>query len=828
MANNKLILRSVQSPWVTPFNDITTNSVLSWGDVDNNFIYLKGELIYSGFTSNNQLILQKINGSQITINGVGGGGSTTDVFVTGGTYNPLNGEAIFTNNTGGTFDVGGFFTGDSKSLQEVVNVGNTINNFGGNGDASIQSTNFVNNRTLYLNDDANPTIKIVDNLDGAHKLTIDIDTLTLNNTSYNWLDIINGEIFVTGGTYNPLNGEATFTNNSGGTFDVSGFLTGYTNYYTTGATLNDTILSFDRTDELSAYEVNLSSLNYGNKWVISSGTTVEVKENYQSFIYGDLYIQGTLLLNDNAQLVVLNGDIILSGGSISGNGTTLLVDLPMVDTYITGGTYSNGDLTLVDNFGDDVTINGFYTGSTGNYLPLSGGVMDDNAIIEFNNTSQLREGYNDFGGQGGISQICGLGYENNWQAGINHIFDNNGFIRESKYCFNTIPDNTFDSSSKFKVGSRWVLDNGDVYICSDDTVGSAVWYLEDNDTYVTGGTYFSGGTIIFGYNTGGDFEVSGLTVDLTSQIDGLAEADEQTIELNLTTNKIQLKETVVSATGGTRTFQGNFAISGGTLNLNTIGSGLPIINLGLDSSGFVVTGTTSFTGNTSGDCIGDLYISNLYGCSPITIHDSIQNLSSIASGTLSTAFGVNTTASGDYSHAEGNTTIASGDSSHAEGFYTIASIDYSHAEGAGTMASGPTSHAEGYNTIASGNYSHAEGNTTIASGNSSHAEGSTTVAGGDNSHAGGSGSHAYGGESFIHSTNSTVIGNRSVVLGGQNITGSTGDTVYVPDFVITKSASVPTTSGDTVGEIGSITWDDTNLYVKTSNGWGKIPLDYTW
>jgi hypothetical protein len=472
MANNKLILRSVQSPWVTPFNDITTNSVLSWGDVDNNFIYLKGELIYSGFTSNNQLILQKINGSQITINGVGG------------------------------------------------------------------------------------------------------------------------------------------------------FLTGYTNYYTTGATLNDTILSFDRTDELSAYEVNLSSLNYGNKWVISSGTTVEVKENYQSFIYGDLYIQGTLLLNDNAQLVVLNGDIILSGGSISGNGTTLLVDLPMVDTYITGGTYSNGDLTLVDNFGDDVTINGFYTGSTGNYLPLSGGVMDDNAIIEFNNTSQLREGYNDFGGQGGISQICGLGYENNWQAGINHIFDNNGFIRESKYCFNTIPDNTFDSSLKFKVGSRWVLDNGDVYICSDDTVGSAVWYLEDNDTYVTGGTYFSGGTIIFGYNTGGDFEVSGLTVDLTSQIDGLAETDEQTITLNLTTNKIELKETVAEATGGTRTFQGDFAISGGTLNLDTIGSGSPIINLGLDSSGFVVTGTTSipFTGNTSGDCISDIYVSNVHSCSPLHIN----------------------------------------------------------------------------------------------------------------------------------------------------------------------------------------------------------------
>ena len=60
MPNNKLILRSINSPWVTPFNDITTGSVLSWGDVDNNFIYLKGELIYSALTSGSDLILKKI------------------------------------------------------------------------------------------------------------------------------------------------------------------------------------------------------------------------------------------------------------------------------------------------------------------------------------------------------------------------------------------------------------------------------------------------------------------------------------------------------------------------------------------------------------------------------------------------------------------------------------------------------------------------------------------------------------------------------------------------------------------------------------------------
>jgi hypothetical protein len=137
-----------------------------------------------------------------------------------------------------------------------------------------------------------------------------------------------------------------------------------------------------------------------------------------------------------------------------------------------------------------------------------------------------------------------------------------------------------------------------VNISTDDTNKITIDQIKNyvnsgvTDTYVTGGTYFTGGTIIFDYNTGSNFEVSGLTEDLNNEIAGLAETDEQTITLNLDTNKIELKEIVAETTGGTRTFQGDFAISGGTLNLDTIGSGSPVINLGLDSSGEVVTGTT--------------------------------------------------------------------------------------------------------------------------------------------------------------------------------------------------------------------------------------------
>ena len=79
----------------------------------------------------------------------------------------------------------------APDLQQVVNAGNGITNFGGTGNASIQSTNFTNNRTLILNDNAYPTIRLVDNLNAANYLQIDIDTLNIDGVSYNWSSIVN-------------------------------------------------------------------------------------------------------------------------------------------------------------------------------------------------------------------------------------------------------------------------------------------------------------------------------------------------------------------------------------------------------------------------------------------------------------------------------------------------------------------------------------------------------------------------------------------------------------------------------------------------------------
>jgi hypothetical protein len=79
----------------------------------------------------------------------------------------------------------------NSTLQTVLNSGNGASNYGGGTAATIQLTNFTNGRTLYINDNSYPTIRMVDNSDASNNLQIDLNTLSLDGTSYNWSDIVN-------------------------------------------------------------------------------------------------------------------------------------------------------------------------------------------------------------------------------------------------------------------------------------------------------------------------------------------------------------------------------------------------------------------------------------------------------------------------------------------------------------------------------------------------------------------------------------------------------------------------------------------------------------
>lgn len=268
----------------------------------------------------------------------------------------------------------------------------------------------------------------------------------------------------------------------------------------------------------------------------------------------------------------------------------------------------------------------------------------------------------------------------------------------------------------------------------------------------------------------------------------------------LSTNTLSASTIFVNGTQIT----GDTYVTGGTFVIDT----LTFTNN--QGNNFQISGLTQPFSGGSGDCITDFYVTNIHGCSPITIFDQVQSSGSSSTGILSFSFGYQTSATTDYSHAEGINTIASGIGSHAEGGYIIGSTIYSggtatgrgsHAEGAFTFATGNGSHAEGFGTLAEGRGSHAEGGyydgglfsggtaigrsshaeglITRSEGTGSHAEGRSTISYGAGSHAEGSGTTAFGNYSHTAGAVTYAKGNYQNVIGMFNLTADTTEGAFI-------------------------------------------------
>jgi len=186
--------------------------------------------------------------------------------------------------------------------------------------------------------------------------------------------------------------------------------------------------------------------------------------------------------------------------------TAVVPDL--VDTFI-GGLVAQ-DLQDVTTVGNTTTDNIAFTGAVG---------------VLFDNTSTLRKGTIDagYGGAKGIAQICSVGYELKWEAGRLYVMGDGGTtIREVSHNFTTTPSATDDNTKGFIVGSRWILDNGDLYVCTDVTTATAVWVLQtiDLSTYQPYTTATTGAVISFivpqVYNSVASPSSSNITDSLTS------------------------------------------------------------------------------------------------------------------------------------------------------------------------------------------------------------------------------------------------------------------------------------------------------------------------
>ena len=235
--------------------------------------------------------------------------------VTNGITGSLFGTASFA-----TFATTASFalTGITSTLQQVVNTGNGISNYNGNGVASIQSTNFTNNRTLYLNDNSYPTIRLVDNYNASNNLQIDIDTLTLDGVSYNWSNIVSGggstntgSLLVTGSVVGNV---LTFTKGDSTTFSLTvvtgsgggGGVGGAAVTHTQAAAANTWTFNHNLntlTPLLQVYDLNYEQI-IPNEVVSISAFTSEIRFDYTQAGYAVASTGGGLVITGSTAKLI--------------------------------------------------------------------------------------------------------------------------------------------------------------------------------------------------------------------------------------------------------------------------------------------------------------------------------------------------------------------------------------------------------------------------------------------------------------------------------------------------------------------------------------------
>ncbi len=178
--------------------------------------------------------------------------------------------------------------------------------------------------------------------------------MTFNNGNYNLritrndgvaftqnLSILATDMVVTGGTYDIHTGIVTFTNNSGGTFQVSGFVSGMTDSFTTGATLSGNVISYGNNLEgPNFYSVDLSSIisdkeliaNKQNSMVVD-GTgrvypTVDAVNYQANTISRTLISTGFIDTSDGFTMYVDNASTLGISGSTTGIAFKYLFSTP--------------------------------------------------------------------------------------------------------------------------------------------------------------------------------------------------------------------------------------------------------------------------------------------------------------------------------------------------------------------------------------------------------------------------------------------------------------------------------------------------------------------
>lgn len=252
----------------------------------------------------------------------------------------------------------------------------------------------------------------------------------------------------------------------------------------------------------------------------------------------------------NFQEPLQNTTLNLPAKSVAGSYTIATTDditASISGIRITGGTYSGGTTTLVNNTGGTISISGFSTGTTfsgtTNTLPkfISGNTIGNSFF--YDGGSAVGGGYNT-----GVSNVAFIRGGNSWlflqraQSSLDFILGNPGsgqpnILQSTNLIdgFNIFSDGIFSlfAGSNYQIGTQHeglrILTGGTIMLPTTPLTGTSSDLLLVRDVSgnvktlsvnaisrpnVTGGTY-SNGVIVFSNSTGGTFNVSGLTTPFT-------------------------------------------------------------------------------------------------------------------------------------------------------------------------------------------------------------------------------------------------------------------------------------------------------------------------
>ena len=344
---------------------INTNGVLSYND------NIQGDTAISALTYNSEWGVTKeltdgtsgttqlpfitggtFDGSNINLNIAGGleptisisGPESSDVYVTGGTYNNTTGTLTLERNDTNTFNITGFTTGStgSQNIQQVLDNGN------------------VSTTGMYI---SGATLSAT---------TVDIDGGTINNTAIVGGSLNNAPI----GNATPSTGVFSSATIQGGTINntVIGNVTPSTGVFSNatiqGGTINNTIIGnvTPSTGVFSSATIQGGTIN---NTIIGNVTPA-------TGAFSSVTIQGGSINNTSIGLTTRgsagftyifdnNGSTGTTGQVLSTTTTGITwIDSSSTDYYVTGGTYDNstGTLTLSRNDANTFNITGFTTGTT--------------------------------------------------------------------------------------------------------------------------------------------------------------------------------------------------------------------------------------------------------------------------------------------------------------------------------------------------------------------------------------------------------------------------------------------------------------------------------